>query len=449
MTLRHVLSVLTLGLLGALTILTTHCGGGLCSALCQGIALDPTGEKLAVSSVRPTEGGRGTLLALEGYSFVAGTRVTVAGADCRDVQIESFTRLTCRSPSAAGGLGDVVVTHPSGTTKNFPRAFRVRNFLFTSNGNGRTVRSYSVEDATGLLSEVSSITVSSSITEMFLAASGRFLFVLHSSDVDVLTVDPRDGSLTVVNGSPFAVASADTWALHPTLDIYYSTLDGSSSIDAYQIPESGIPAPLQGSPYYFPQMYSGLGVSPDGRILITSEEGVGSLSTYFLTSMGEVSGATGSTQSDAILTPDVFIQPDNKALYYLASISGGVLMRAGLDTSTGEISAATTAVGMPKSFITFTPDSKRLYAVVPASSFIRGYDIDLSSGTLDGISGSPFDAGPSEVHLTIGLSGLYGYVANSDPSTGGVHKVTFSSNGALTGAEKIINESGLNIIRLE
>ncbi|MCA9515419.1 MAG: IPT/TIG domain-containing protein [Myxococcales bacterium] len=71
--------------------------------------------------VGPTDGG--TVVVIEGDGFVAGSTVTVGGADATNVTLVSSTMLTAVTPAGAGGLADVVVQRPDGAQTVAAKAF--------------------------------------------------------------------------------------------------------------------------------------------------------------------------------------------------------------------------------------------------------------------------------------------------------------------------------------
>lgn len=85
-----------------------------------GVAVLPSGfEYIApplVDRVTPDSGTDlgGTTLVIEGADFRDGATVTVDGAPCLAVVVESPTRITCVTPPGESGVVDVVVTNPDG-----------------------------------------------------------------------------------------------------------------------------------------------------------------------------------------------------------------------------------------------------------------------------------------------------------------------------------------------
>ncbi|MBK9963428.1 MAG: IPT/TIG domain-containing protein [Holophagales bacterium] len=86
----------------------------------------PLSAPLRLDRVAPASGSiaGGTLVALSGEGFGAGTRVTVGGAPPQSVELLDARTLRIRTPAHAAGPADVAITNPDGATDSLPGAFR-------------------------------------------------------------------------------------------------------------------------------------------------------------------------------------------------------------------------------------------------------------------------------------------------------------------------------------
>ena len=99
--------------------------------------------------------------------------------------------------------------------------------------------------------------------------SGKYLYVgpVGSNGVAAYGIDPADGTLTPVSGSPFAAASGPSAAaVDPYGKYLYVTNSNSNDISAYAIdPDSGALAPIAGLPFPTGSEPSSIAVEPLGH----------------------------------------------------------------------------------------------------------------------------------------------------------------------------------------
>lgn len=84
-----------------------------------------TGQGQALTAITPNVGSPfgGDAVTLTGSGFVAGSTVEFDGAAATDVVVASATSITCKTPSHAPGLVDVVVVLPTNQTLRLNNAF--------------------------------------------------------------------------------------------------------------------------------------------------------------------------------------------------------------------------------------------------------------------------------------------------------------------------------------
>ncbi|HLE01618.1 MAG TPA: IPT/TIG domain-containing protein, partial [Bdellovibrionota bacterium] len=81
-----------------------------------------------ISKITPSGGpaAGGTVVTIDGESFMAGATVTVGGASCATPVFVSSTRMTCTTRAHALGLVDVIVTNPNTMSASLPGGFSYR-----------------------------------------------------------------------------------------------------------------------------------------------------------------------------------------------------------------------------------------------------------------------------------------------------------------------------------
>ena len=115
---RTVSRLIGLGCL-LLTALVANCDEGMTNGTTDMSQPAPDlSTALGLSAISPMGGTNagGTSITLTGSNFQAGATVTVGGAPCQNVMVQSPTTLTCTTPAKAGTCGptDVVVQNPGG-----------------------------------------------------------------------------------------------------------------------------------------------------------------------------------------------------------------------------------------------------------------------------------------------------------------------------------------------
>jgi 6-phosphogluconolactonase len=136
----------------------------------------------------------------------------------------------------------------------------------------------SMDSKSGALSQVASpVDIGAAPSNVWLAPdpSGKYLYVgpVGSNGIAAYGIDPADGTLTPISGSPFAAGSSPSAAaVDPYGKYLYVTNSGSSDISAYAIdPGSGVLTPIAGSPFPTGSAPSSIAVEPLGRFVYVGD----------------------------------------------------------------------------------------------------------------------------------------------------------------------------------
>ncbi len=152
---------------------------------------------------------------------------------------------------------------PFGTHKNpWGVALVPGRFVYVANGVGTNQRSrlrskvtaYMINPTNGALTRVAGSPFSAGTTPAGAAVDrmGKFLYVTNanSNNISAYAIDPTSGALTPVAGSPFASNTPSRVATDPRGDFAYVSNSGSDTVSAYAInPTSGALTPVPGSPF--------------------------------------------------------------------------------------------------------------------------------------------------------------------------------------------------------
>jgi 6-phosphogluconolactonase len=359
------LSIVALCLSPCFTLITLGCGGG--SSVAPGPPISPGAQEILFADSSTgiqsfsIKNGVLTALAMTQDSdlalFITGNMLTAASGkfllvtDSSGSQIKVFSihqttgGLTpvAGSPFPIGGAGSgSLAIDPSG------------KYLYAPYATG--VAGFSINSSTGALSALpgSPFTDGSSPFAGVVDPSGKFFYSTGSSaqmGLSVYMLDSATGALTPVVGSPFQTPLGNppyNLVASPAAETVYATLPSNNDVLGFNItPQSGVPAPVTGSPFSADNMNTFLGMDPAGKFLYTCNQGDGTISAFTANSTSGV----------------------------LTSIAGSPFGFSNCST--------TVAVDHAGSY---------LYAANPGGNSITGFSIDASTGALTMLTGSPFTA---------------------------------------------------------
>jgi 6-phosphogluconolactonase len=263
-----------------------------------------------------------------------------------------------------------------------------------------TLWGFAIDGATGVLSPVpNSPFVATGGTSIAADPAGRFLFVsdFASGDITAFTINPNDGSLTVVGAAtPSGIAAAQM------------STDGQ------------------------------------GKFLFATE-GLGGLHVAAF-AINQTTGALSAAGSPVLFSPGMAQVEGEKSGKFLMGISGvdtkiHVFSINATSGALAEVSGSPfTTVTAPGSIVVH-PTGSFVYSFTSAADGVEGFQIDPTSGALTAIAGSPF-AGAMLGEGQFDQSGKFLFGVGSgaigaptfgpyptDPTTGIISATTFTLEG--------------------
>jgi 6-phosphogluconolactonase len=224
-------------------------------------------------------------------------------------------------------------------------------------------------------------------------SAGTFLFVANqgSGNINAFTIDPTNGNLGTVSGSPFSITPGNVPASHP----------------------------------------SSLAISPNGNLLFVSDPTLGTVSGFSIDSHGTLTALSGSPFSMGAGATPVFltVDPSSRFLYVSDPAHNSVLGFSIQSSSLAPISGSPFVAGSQPAGMTSSPQGAVLYVANHGSNNVSAFVINAGSGALAAVPGSPFPTagqGPNSV----AASSTFVYV--TDQTTNDVSAFTIGANGALT-----------------
>jgi len=328
-----------------------------------------------------------------------------------------------------------------GPSNGAPSTHPASEYLYAANIGGIAV--FLLNPSTGVAgagrqvsSDFTSVGASSNVIS---DPAGKFLFVCTLGDsIDVFSIDPTNGALSRVPGSPFPVqgSGVGNLAIVPSGKFLYAA--STSGLTAYAVNSStGVLTAILGSPFTDGSTIRSAVVDPSGKFLYA----VGN-TTQFTTSIFAIDSASGALapitgspflspiQSDAF---SIVIHPSGKFLYAGASLANDIESWS-TAPSTGMLTIVTTSpfvTGNGVTELTITPSGTFLYAINRDDGTVSCFAVDAASGDLTEVNGSPFQLGAGTGSVTIDPSGQFLYAANSAVT---VNMIAEFSINAATGA---------------
>jgi 6-phosphogluconolactonase len=333
---------------------------------------------------------------LAGCSSGAGKQfVYVTGPGTPEVfqfQMHSNGSLSALNPAnaASGTTPASVVVHPSG------------DFAYIANSAGNTVTLLSVNRGNGQLTVPvnSSPIPPSTPSNIFntgtgpvaitISPHGTFLYVLNqgSGDVSAFTVDPTNGDLGAVQGSPF-----------PT----------------------GMPHP------------GSITILPNTDIIVVTDATVGAISAFNAGTNGALTLVLANSPLGGPGAALSFIAAEPSGhFFYIADSAHNSILGFSFNAQSGvatPISGSPFPAGSQPVAITTTPGGALLYVANQGSNNVSAFVIDAHSGALGAVAGSPFPTG-GKGPTFLAASGTVLYVTEN--ITNDIAAFTIGSSGALT-----------------
>lgn len=295
-------------------------------------------------------------------------------------------------------------------------------FVYVANnlvGSGASSISVDAIDAgTGALTPVpgSPFASDNNLASVAVDPSGRFVYGIGSS-ITAFTVDAASGALTPVAGSPYqkGIDAADG-IVDPNDKFLFVSQDGGVEVDgsiyAYSINStSGALTQVAGSPFDAAGRFTaGITTDARGKFVYVANAGShrvhsrgkqgewGSVSTF---TIGEASGRLTPVPGSPLRVPHAGMRPNfltvtptAKFVFATSYCCGSSLLTYAANGSAGTLKyVGKTQGGSGPEGIVVDPTGKFVYVANYFSSNVSAYALNVKSGALTPVSGSPFAAG--------------------------------------------------------
>ena len=445
------------------------------------MTIDPSGRFAYVNNEDDSPGGdisgytinatNGALTAMLGSPFLSRSgafAVAVApsgefGYVLGDVSPEQITAFridaTSGVPTQVAGSpftigGDIaysMVIAPSG------------KFIYVAESTGATtpgtIAAVSVNAATGAVTPITGSPFASgdNPSSATVDPKGTLLYVTNKGSNEVWTyMIAGNGTLTALykartqQGPESVALGGGSASVVYTPKFAYAANNGSNNVSAYTINAStGALTPITNSPFNAGMFPVFVTRDPLGKFAYVANNGSNNVSAYTINaSTGVLTPITGSPFAAGTAPNSVAVDASGRFVY-VANQQSLDISAYTIDVNTG---ALTAIVGSPYSTgaktepyaLTVDPTGQFVYVANDSISFgtngsIFAYTIDVNTGALTAITGSPFTPvyGPSAV--TVDPSGKFLYVTNSIGDPNDYTVSGFAINATTGGLTQAIN----------
>ncbi len=322
--------------------------------------------------------------------------------------------------AGGGGDGSAAASSPANLTAAAQPPSNVAGFAYVANQGSDNVSGYTIDAATGVLSEVagSPFAAGTSPESISVDPSGKFIYVANfgsaiaSGNVSAYTIDASTGALSEVAGSPFAAGTQPvSVAVEPSGRFAYVANNVSGNISAYRIDATTGALTSIGAAVAAGFRPNAITVDPSGKFAYVANfigDFSGNVSAYTVDAgTGALSEVAGSPFAAGLDPQSVTVDPLGRFAY--------VANRQSANVSAYTIAAGTGALqeiaGSPfAGGIQLFVDPSGRFAYVATGGNVLAYTINTSTGALAGIGA--FAAGTSPYSVTVDSSGKFAYVAN-------------------------------------
>jgi 6-phosphogluconolactonase len=319
------------------------------------------------------------------------------------------------SPFAAGSDPVSVAVDPS------------NKFVYVANHGSNNISAFAVNSATGALSQVAGSPFAAGTGPNTVAVDpvSNFVYVTNgtSNNVSAYSLDSETGAMTAVPGSPFAAGTGPVSLTVDPLGRFVYVMDNfyGATTDFGTLPytinsATGALTPAPGS-LSVPYGPLAAVVDPSGKFLFE----INYFNPFWGVSADTINGSTGGltsapSGSGDVVPGSVAVYPSGKFLY-VTDIGFNYVVAFTFDSVTGalalvpgsaednygfwNVSAGPYATGRNPRSIVIDPSGKFAYVGNVYSNNISAFSIDVTSGALAPIPGTPFPAGVGPASVAI------------------------------------------------
>jgi 6-phosphogluconolactonase (cycloisomerase 2 family) len=282
----------------------------------------------------------------------------------------------------------------------------------------------------------------SSPATILMAPSGKFAYASNQTDntISLLAVDHQTGLLQeILPRTPARVGPA-AMVMNSGGTFLFVANAISSNISVYAMDSSsGALTEVNGSPFATGSTPSALAISPNGNYLYVSNSNLATVSGYAIGSDGSLQAIPGSPFASGKLPRGLAISPSGKFLY-VANSQDGTISGFTINSSTGALNsipgspweASITTGSVPVSLVV-DPSEKFVLVALYEQTTVSGFSLNENSGALAQIAAMTVTTTGNPALLGFDSTGKYLLVL-----TNGTGEGLYDFTIGLTGATEVL-----------
>ena len=357
----------------------------------------------------------------------ANTAVTwdvngVAGGDATHGTVSNTGLYTAPAAVPNPATVDVTATSVADNTKSDTAVVTVttappaNRFVYVGSFPDNTIKVFSVNDTTGLLTPAGGISTGAGTNPGFLAMhpSGKFLYSLNrgTGNVSIFTVNPTTGALTAA-GTATADSDPFYMVFSPDGTFAYLTCDTASLLFAFSVnTTTGALTQVAGSPYAMGGgRVRGLAITPNNKYLYVTDRDSNNIQAFVIAA-GVLSPVAGSPFAAGTAVGTAVTDSQSKYLY-VGNRDDDNVGAYSINAATGALTPINTypSGGTQTSVWTLDPSGTHLYGGNTVSNDILAFTVN-ANGTLTAVAGMPFTTNTEPGGGGLHPNGKFAYVVN-------------------------------------
>ncbi len=363
------------------------------------------------------------------FTFATGLRTGAAYAVTVLTQPKSPTQY-CTVTSGTGSVASANISSVAVSCINVGRFAFVVNYQGGVTNNG-SVSAFTINPVNGSLTAVagSPFIGGNGAYAVAVDVTGAFAYVANQADVDVtvFNVDQTSGALTVKGSTTTTGTVGASIAVAPSNQYVYVGGYGNTAGSVYGLVNypPGTLTSVPSAPFPAGNTPLGIAVDPTSSFVFASANSESHLFSYTINSDGSLSGTSASPVSAGSGPQGVVVWPLGSATsgYVYTATSGELYVHGFSYDSTGNLTQLTSSpyntFGAGPEGIAIDPQGQYLYSTNYGDGNVSSFSINASTGALTPLSNPPVSTGnlnkvanPGPIDVKVDPSGQYVYVAN-------------------------------------
>ncbi|MEJ1962109.1 MAG: beta-propeller fold lactonase family protein [Gammaproteobacteria bacterium] len=274
-----------------------------------------------------------------------------------------------------------------------------KRFAYVANGATATLSVLAVNENNGALTVAATVPTVSGVFELAMDPVGRFLYASSpQGEVRAYSINQTSGLLSEVPGMPLALGGAGReLKVNPTGKFLYVANETLGALNAFAIDQTtGALSALPGSPFAALPSVLGVEIDPAGEHLYSVSLVAGAIAGFSLdASTGVLTPLAGSPYTATPTSCSMTIDPlANFAFVPNSAGANGTLSTFSIaaDGALTQIQGSPVAAGTSPCSVAVDPSGGFVYVANSGSANVSGYSINATTGALTALTNSPFAA---------------------------------------------------------